>query len=94
MPLCRWDAGERGRDTAGPGLGCVQGITLGPIGHGHSSLKGQECVGCGLPVTEFRKFRPGERRVSVPPRTLVPMLGSVRAREDRQRHVELKAPGF
>lgn len=37
-----------------------------------------------------RKFRPGEGRVGVLPRTLVPMLSSARAREERQIHVEFE----
>ena len=93
MLLCLRDgAGDRGRYDSRPGPRHVKGITPGPIGHGHSGLKGQERVGCGLPATAFstRRFRPGERRVGVLPRTLVPMLGSARAREDRQIHVELE----
>lgn len=35
-------------------------------------------------------FRPGESRVGVLPRTLVPVLGSARTREDRQIHGELE----
>lgn len=84
--------GDRGRYDSRPGPLCVKGITLGPTGHGHSGHNGQECMGCGLHETAFsaRRFRPGESRVGVLPRTLVPMLGSARAREDRKIHVELE----
>lgn len=89
MPL--WCRGQ-GRYDSRPGPLCVKGITLGLTGHGHSGLKGQECMGCGLPATAFSawRFRPGERRAGVLPRTLVPVPGSARAREDRQIHVELE----
>lgn len=43
MPL--WCRGQ-GRYDSRPGPLCVKGITLGSTGHGHSGLKGQECMGC------------------------------------------------
>lgn len=92
MLLCLYGAGDRGRYDSRPGPRCGKDIMLRPIGHGHLGLKGQDCVGCGLPGTAFSawRFRPGERRVGVLRRTLVPMLGSARASEDRQIHVELE----